>query len=92
VTEVTELTVAANLGTPGMTRSERELSTTATVPAWRVREGDVSPSGMRVVSVRRDLSRGRVHLGLSNGGVLMLAGERLVQVRVARAPEWSAGS
>jgi len=50
------------------------------VLAWRVSEGDVSPSGAWVVSVQRDPSRGHVRLGFSDGSALDVAGERRVMV------------
>jgi len=48
------------------------------VPAWNVREGDVTSGGARVVSVIRDPSAGRVLLGLSSGGTAYLSGEQMV--------------
>jgi hypothetical protein len=50
------------------------------VSAWRVAEGDVSPSGLSIVSVHRDPSTGRVRIGYSSGESLTLAGERRVVV------------
>jgi hypothetical protein len=55
-------------------------SRTAAVLAWRVGEGDISPSGAQVVSVQRDPSRRRVRLGFSDGGVLHVAADRRVVV------------
>jgi hypothetical protein len=48
---------------------------TATVAAWRVTEGDQTPSGETVVSVVRTVTTGHVRIGLSNGGTLVCAGE-----------------
>jgi hypothetical protein len=53
---------------------------TATVKAWQVSEGDLSPSGARVVSVQRDPSRGHVRIGFSDGRALDVAGERCVVI------------
>jgi len=53
---------------------------TATVTAWRLSEGDISPSGARVVSVQRDPSRGHVRVGFSDASSLDMAGERRVVV------------
>ncbi len=57
---------------------------TATVSAWRVSEGDRSPSGAHVVTVQRDPSRGHVRIGFSDGSSLDLAGERRVLVVLPR--------
>ncbi len=50
------------------------------VSAWSVAEGDRSPSGVSIVSVHRDPTRGKVRLGYSNGQELTVAGERKVVV------------
>jgi len=56
------------------------VSRTLTVPAWHLAEGDLTPSGARIVSVTRDPSAGRVRIGLSTGNTLNVPGERLLQV------------
>jgi len=57
---------------------------TATVRAWAVHEGDVSPSGLSVVSVQRDPSAGKVRIGYSDGQGITLTGERTVVVVAPR--------
>jgi len=63
---------------------------TATVRAWAVHEGDVSPSGLSVVSVQRDPSAGKVRIGYSDGQGITLTGERTL-VTTATVPRPSAG-
>ena len=53
---------------------------TATLPAWQVREGDRTPTGMTVVSVVRTVTTGQVRIGLSNGGTLVCADEYRLSV------------
>jgi hypothetical protein len=55
---------------------------TATIPAWRVTEGDVSPSGAVVISVIRTVSTGSARIAFSNGTALTVPGERRVAVVV----------
>jgi hypothetical protein len=54
------------------------------VRAWAVHEGDVSPSGLSIVSVQRDPSAGKVHIGYSNGQGITLTGERTLVVITPR--------
>jgi len=58
----------------------------ATVAAWRVAEGDISPSGAVVTSVQRDPARAHVRIGFSDGTALDVAGERRVVVIAESAP------
>jgi len=58
---------------------------TASLPAWRVNEGDQTPSGVMVVSVVRTVTTGHVQIGLSNGGTLLCAGERRLSVVLGTA-------
>jgi len=57
-------------------------SGTTRIRAWNVCEGDRTRDGVVVVSVTRDVTTARVRIGLSNGGVLVTAGERMLSIRL----------
>ena len=64
---------------------------TLTVAAWRVTEGDSTAGGARVISVVRNAATGHVHIALSTGETLDLAGARSLTI-AARVPQlawWS---
>jgi hypothetical protein len=58
----------------------RTSARTTTLPAWNVAEGDKTRSGVVMVSVVRNVTTGRVRIGLANGGVLVVAGEHRLAV------------
>ena len=66
------------------------MSRTLAVPAWRVAEGDLTPGGARVISVVRNAATGRVHIALSTGGSLDVAGERslIIAERAHEPARW----
>ncbi len=55
------------------------------VAAWRVAEGDLTAGGARVISVVRNAATGHVHIALSTGETLDLAGTRSLMI-AERAP------
>jgi len=54
------------------------------VLAWQGAEGDLSPSGTRVVSVIRNAHTARVRVGFSDETVLVVPRDRRVVVQVPR--------